>query len=302
MIIEKRKNQDILELKPEFANKSLFILDLDGTVYKGNELIPGVDIAVNRLTELKKIIYYFTNNASKSRKNFCSKIKGMGLPCELDQVVSSSYFAARMLYEDYKVRSAFILGTDELVATVEEVGISTLNKTVDPKVLYADFLPENIRCDAIICAIDPGLTYARVRTAMELVHRGAGFYATNGDKTFPEAKQVWPGAGMTIGAIETVVGFPPKIVFGKPNIYGIDFIFRDLKKQFPTQKFNYSETLIIGDRLETDIAQANNAKIDSVLVEMGIHTRKDVPKKPKNDEERKLIPTYIIPEMIDLFK
>jgi len=302
MILETRKNLENLELKPEFAKKSVFILDLDGTVYKGTELIQGVDVAVKRMIELGKIVYYFTNNASKTRKNFVTKIKNMGLPCELDQIISSSYFAARMLYDDYNVRTAFILGTDDLVTTVEEIGISTLNKKIDPKILYADFLEETIKCDAIICAIDPSLTYAKIRTAMELIHRGAGFYATNGDKTFPESKQVWPGAGMTIAALESVVGYPPKIIFGKPNTYGIDFIFRELKKQYPSKRFTTADTLIVGDRLETDILQANNAKIESVLVETGIHTRVHVPKKPKNDEERKLIPTYIIPEMLDLFK
>ncbi|MBD3353265.1 MAG: HAD-IIA family hydrolase [Candidatus Lokiarchaeota archaeon] len=288
-----------MSLKDIYMEKDIFILDLDGTVYRGKSIITDADNAIKKLLNMGKKVIYLTNNATKTPQSFCTKLNNMNIPCNLSQIVSSGYITSKMLAEEYNVKSAYILGTKELVHTIESQGITTLNNTLNEKKLLADFLDSSITCDAVVCAMDLSLTYAKIRTAMELINRGASFYATNGDKTFPESQQIWPGAGMTIAAVEACVGRPPEIVFGKPNTYGIDLIFQELNKNNKTYK--RSDAILIGDRLETDIWQANNAAIDSILVETGIDTRNTIPKKPYKDNENYLVPTYVEAHIKNLF-
>lgn len=291
---------DVIHLKPEFADKRVFILDLDGTVYRGKDMIQDVDKTVRKLMNLNKTVIFLTNNATKTRENFKKKLENMNIPCMIEQVISSGFIAAKMLFEDYDVRTAFIIGTDELVSVMESVGIQTLNNSVHEKILYAPFLSKDIVCDAVVCAMDVNLTYAKIRTGMELVNRGAELFATNGDKTFPESKQVWPGAGMTVAAMQACVGRPPKVVFGKPNIFGVELIFRELNRKSES-RIEKSDAIVIGDRLETDIWQANNAGVDSLFVETGINTRDDIPANPKSKDERNLIPEHVLPHIKDIF-
>ncbi|MCP4760286.1 MAG: HAD-IIA family hydrolase [archaeon] len=289
------------KLKPEFDKKKIFIFDLDGTVYRGKELIPKVDLYISRLTELGKKVIFLTNNATKTRNSFVKKLNKMNIKCDIDQVISSGYIAVKMLYEDYNARSIFCVGTYELVELAESAGLATINNKVSSEVLFAPFLDKSISCDAVLCGMDPGLNYAKIRTAMELIARGADFFATNADKTYPEAGQVWPGAGVTLASIETCVGKSPKVIFGKPNTFGIDFIFRELNKNKPNQKYTKKDALIIGDRLETDIWQANNAGVDSLFVETGINTRNDIPQNPKSTTDHNLVPTFVLSEIGEIF-
>jgi HAD superfamily hydrolase (TIGR01450 family) len=291
-----------MDLKPEFKKKKVFVFDLDGTVYRGKNLIPNVDTSIKKLIELGKKVYYLTNNATKTRESFAKKICDFGIHCIPEQIITSAYVACKLLISDFKIKSVFILGSNELMSFFTDVGINVLNLSLNLEILFADFLDKSIKCDAVVCAMDHALTYAKIRTGMELINRGAEFFATNGDKTFPESGQIWPGAGMTLAALESCVGRPPKVIFGKPNTFGIDLILNELNQQGNNkQKYEKSDILIVGDRLETDIVQANNAGIDSVLVLTGISSRKDVPINPKTEHEKRLIPSHICSEIKDLF-
>ncbi|MHA1870199.1 MAG: HAD hydrolase-like protein, partial [Promethearchaeota archaeon] len=141
---------------------------------------------------------------------------------------------------------------------------------------------------------------------------GAEFFATNADKTLPETKQIWPGSGTMMAAIQTCTDKPPKIIFGKPNRYGIDFIFKTLQNKYNTSKnsnnfmedsgyLTFKDFLIIGDRLETDIAQGNNLGIDTVLVETGIHKKKDIPLNFEDINLKKLVPKFILKNLFEFF-
>lgn len=290
-----------MELKKEFQKKKVFVFDLDGTIYRGKNLIPYVDKCIENLTALGKKVFYLTNNATKTQESFAKKINDLGIPCSKDQIITSAYVASRMLFEDYKIKSVFILGSTELMSYFLELNINVINQTISSEILYADFLDKMISCDAVVCAMDHTLTYAKIRTGMELINRGAEFFATNADKTYPESNQIWPGAGMTVAALEACVGRPPKIIFGKPNTYGIDLLLKNLNHNSGDTIYSKSDLLIIGDRLETDIVQANNAGIDSVFVLTGINKKEDIPHHPKTEFEKKMIPTHIYREIKDLF-
>ena len=261
----------------------------------------------------KKVIF-LTNNATKTPETFIKKLNGMNIECKPNQLMSSGIIASKMLHEQLGLKKIFVIGTEALVGLMELAGLETLNTKISPNILYADWLDKSILCDAVVIAMDIKVTYEKIRTAQELINRGAEFYATNGDKTFPESKQIWPGAGMIVAAVEATVGRSPKIIFGKPNPIGIDLIFNELNKD--NQNYDKEDAVIIGDRLETDILQANRAKVDSVLVETGIHRRKDIPKNILKDTkdvkdvlkttsdtfDKNLVPKYILNNLMDLFE
>jgi HAD superfamily hydrolase (TIGR01450 family) len=189
-----------------------------------------------------------------------------------------------------------------MIQMTEAAGLKTLNNFYSEEVLFAPFLEKSIKCDAVLCSWDVELTYAKIRTAMELIARGAEFYATNQDTTFPNFGQKWPGTGVIVAAIQTCVRKPPKIVFGKPNVYGIEIIFKYLNNLKSGPKYRYKDALVVGDRLETDIWQANNAGIDSIFVETGINKRSDIPQDPKTKEQKKLVPTFTLSHIKEMFQ
>jgi phosphoglycolate/pyridoxal phosphate phosphatase family enzyme len=286
------------KLKPEFTDFKLFIVDLDGTIYRGEKLIPGADVVINTLHKLNKEVIFLTNNASKLRKSFHEKLSNMNIVCQPERIVSSGLIATKLLFEKYSIRTIYIIGSDDLIQMSENAGLNVINTSIDETILNAPFLDKSIKCDAILCGWDINFTYSKIRTAMELVARGARFFATNSDKTYPHSNQYWPGTGVIVAALEACIGRPPEIIFGKPHTFGIDFIFNMINKGKPI--YNRQNTVIVGDRLETDIIQANLTGIKSILVETGINTRSDIPQS-KSKKDQNLVPTYVIPSIRDIF-
>ena len=124
-----------------------------------------------------------------------------------------------------------MIGTNELVKMIEDTGLQTLNSQYNETQLNASVLDSSIACDAVLTSLDREITYPKLRTAMELINRGAKFYATNSDSTFPESGQLCPGGGVMMAAVQTSVGFPPKEIFGKPNILGLQMIHEIVAKE-----------------------------------------------------------------------
>lgn len=273
--------------------KKVFIFDLDGTIYKGVKIIPGAKSILSDLKAQGKHLIFLTNNATQSRMSFAHKLKNMGIECTEDQIITSGYIASIMLSKSYKINFIYVIGSSELIKMIEDVGIKTLNHTLPENTLYAPFLDSTIRCDAVLTSLDREFNYMKIRAAMELINRGAEFYATNGDTTFPEQGQLWPGGGVMLAAVQACVGREPKEVFGKPNPHGLRMIYENLKEK----GIDLQDMVLVGDRFETDILQANRMGIESVLVETGINTLMDLEKISDLTLRSELTPTYIIPSI-----
>ncbi len=269
-------------------DKKVFIFDLDGTVYTGDALIPGADTVISELQERGKLVYLLTNNATKTRSSFVDKLRAMNIFVTEDQIISSGYITALALARKQEIKSIFLIGTQDLVNMMEEVGIQTLNSIYDESLLYAPVLDPSIKCDAVVTSLDREISYPKLRTAMELINRGAVFYATNSDSTFPEHGQLCPGGGVMLAAVQTAVGFPPKEIFGKPNILGLQMIHEFVSKKGYTLK----DMVLIGDRFETDILQANRMGIESVFVETGVNKINDLEKIDNPKLKAEMAPTF----------
>ncbi len=258
----------------------LVIFDMDGVIYRGPEVVPGVANAIKKLKERDLRVVFNTNNSTASRQMYVERFAKMGVTVAPEEIFTSAYIAALALARAYPpATKVFVVGEVGLVKEMELVGFKAIQ---DPKDL------EGVRF--IIVGLDREFSYARLRAAMQAILRGASFYATNEDVTWPMAKELWPGAGTMVAAIATAVGRRPEKVFGKPSPAAIDLIL---------QQYSLSpiEVLSVGDRFETDIAAGNAAHTDTLLVLTGIGTLAEVAKQPKATR-----PTFVLDSAAEILK
>lgn len=228
--------------------------------------------------------------------SFVETLSKMDIHVTEEQIISSGYIASLALARTPGISTVFVIGTNQLVKMIEDAGLQTLNSQLDNAELFAPVLDPSVTCDAVLTSLDREITYAKLRTAMELINRGAIFYATNSDSTFPEPGQLCPGGGVMLAAVQTSVGFPPKEIFGKPNTIGLQMIYENIAKK----GFSLKDMVLIGDRFETDILQANRMKIDSVFVATGVNTMKDLEEINDPTVKAEMTPTYQIKSIANL--
>jgi glycerol 3-phosphatase-2 len=230
-----------------------FLFDLDGVLYRGTEPIPGAPEAVAALRRAGRGIAFVTNNSARTPAAVAERLIAAGVEASPEEVVTSAGATAELL-AGRGCRSAFVIGEAGIRTALADAGIELL-----------DGEPE--RADAVVVGWDRGADYAKLRTAAVLVQRGASFVGTNGDASWPAPDGTrWPGAGALLAAVATTVGTEPEIV-GKPNAP----LF-----QAALARAGGGRPLVIGDRLDTDIAGAVALGWDSLLVLTGITGREDL--------------------------
>ena len=273
--------------------KKIFIFDMDGVLYRHTEPIPGASEVINELYRRGKIVVFLTNNSTKTPTQYVEKLKTIGISADEEHIFTSATITAHFLAEEYLQDSAeedhhenrrkvivYVVGERGLREALEEKGFILLND-LRPDLEEHHLLPEDVQADLVVMGMDTHLTYAKMRTAMMLILKGAEFYCTNADYNFPVPGTLWPGTGAQVAFLQTALNRPPKKIFGKPSPEGILMILK---------KFGVSrqDAVVIGDRFNTDIWAGNNAGVDTVAVETGINTSADLDETPP--EQR---PKYI---------
>jgi HAD superfamily hydrolase (TIGR01457 family) len=224
-----------------------YLFDLDGTLYRGDEVIPGAVEKVRELAEAGAIVRYVTNNSTQTPEFFAQKLTRMGFPCTPEQVISSAVGTARYLVE-HGVPNAFVVGESGLVSILEEHGVR----------VTTDEHPA-----AVVVGLCRTFTYDLMNEAMRRIRAGALFVATNPDATFPQAGGVLtPGAGSVVAAIRACSETEP-VVIGKPKPYLIQASMEDAG-------LRPEETLVIGDRVDTDIESGTACGCPTFLVLTGV--------------------------------
>lgn len=227
------------------------ILDMDGVVWRGGQPIGDLPAIFARINALQLKVLLATNNSTRSVDQFISRLQGFGVNLEKWQVINSAEASAEILKEKYPAGGpAYFLG---------EVG---LNQAMQA----AGFYHEPETAQFVIAGLDRKLTYESLSQATLLIRSGAPFFGTNADRSLPTPRGLEPGAGSILAAIEAATDVPP-IVFGKPqpDMYQVAL---DRLHTAP------SETLVVGDRLETDIAGAQNLGCLAGLVLSGASDEK----------------------------
>lgn len=237
----------------------IYLFDLDGTIYRGEEALPG---AVETVAELKRrgaLVRYLTNNSGQTRQFFAQKLTQMGFDCSVDEVVGSAYGTAKYCQEHH-LQSAFVVGEIGLVETLREEGIAVHNAL--PNGLP---IPQNVdtQPDAVVVGICKQFDYAFLNAAMQRIRSGAKFIATNRDATYPLENDVQiPGAGSIVSAVATAAGQEPFVV-GKPNPYLVQMVLGELG-------IEPEDAVVVGDRYETDILCGHAAGCPTYMVLTGV--------------------------------
>ena len=234
-----------------FKPLQIFIFDLDGVIYLGNELIPGAKEVLKTLTDRKKQIFFLTNNATQTRVKFSEKLRKMGIPAHPDQIITSAFTTAQVLRKSYPNARVYIIGEEGLINEFKEAGFQIISEeeTENP-------------IDLVIVGLDRNVTYRKLANALCAITNGAKFIATNTDPTLPTDQGLLPGAGCIVAALSAAVGSEPEMIIGKPNPFMIEYILEN-------QQISPIAAVIIGDRYSTDILAGLRAHIKTILVKTG---------------------------------
>lgn len=231
-----------------------FLVDVDGVLVKGGEPIPG---AREALAELKRLgtVVILTNNSTRSRARTADLLQALNFPIAPEEVVTSSYIAARWLLDRAGPSRVWTIGEEGLSEELELAG----HTLVPPQ-----------EAEWIVVGMDRSLTYAKLADALRALLSGARLLATNRDGTFPTPQGLLPGAGAVVGAIEGM-GFFPEAVVGKPSPVAFEIALK-------VAGAAAGEALMIGDRWETDIQGAKRAGLATALVFSGVSSPAELPR------------------------
>jgi len=226
-----------------------FIFDLDGTVYRGERLLPGAKAVVAALRDAGRQICFLSNKPIASREDYAAKLTRLGVPADVDEVINSSYVLARHLAREAPGARCFVIGEPPLVAELERAGLAPV---------------DGPRVDYVVVAFDRTFDYRKLDVALQAVKRhGARLIGTNPDRTCPTEDGEIPDAAGMIGAVEGVTGQRVDPIVGKPSPIMLRVALERLGLEA-------RDCAVVGDRLETDIAMGKAAGLATILVLTGI--------------------------------
>jgi HAD superfamily hydrolase (TIGR01450 family) len=235
-------------LSPLAAAYDQFILDLDGCVWIGDEPTPRAVEAVEALRDAGKDVAYATNDPRSATEDYVARLWKIGIRASMSDVVTVGGATQHLLAETRSGRTAFVIGTDALRRHVADAGLKILNGT--------DLAS---RAEVVIVGGTDELVYNDLRFGALAVRRGAEFLATARDPTYPQPDGLWPGTGAILAAVEVASGRTAEIV-GKPEP---QLFFTAL------DRLGEGRTLVVGDRVDTDLSAARAAQLDAALVLSG---------------------------------
>ncbi|SCF25449.1 Haloacid Dehalogenase Superfamily Class (subfamily) IIA/haloacid dehalogenase superfamily, subfamily IA, variant 1 with third motif having Dx(3-4)D or Dx(3-4)E [Micromonospora viridifaciens] len=254
---------------------TLVVFDLDGVIYLIDRPIPGAVEAVGRLHAEGRAVAYATNNASRRSSEVAALLTGMGVPASPEEVLTSSAATAELLRDRLPAGApVLVVGAEALRAELSAAGLRPVSS--------ADENPA-----AVAQGYGPQVCWADLAEASLAVRAGAPWYATNTDRTLPSPRGPLPGNGSLVAVLRTALGREPDVVVGKPE----PALFATAAR-----RAGAGRTLVVGDRLDTDIEGARRAGLDSLLVLTGVS---DVPELLAAPEQRR--PTYVSVDLAGLF-
>jgi len=232
--------------KISLKNYKGYLLDLDGTMYRGNEPINSAVKFVQNLAN-KKIPYLFvTNNSSQTPEAVVNKLTAMNIPATTDQVMTSSIATARYIQKQSEKANCFVIGEEGLVKALENEGLTVSEKAGE----------------YVVIGIDRQVTYEKLAKAALLVRVGAEFISTNSDKAIPTERGLVPGNGALTSVVTVSTGIEPTFI-GKPEKIIMDQSLQKLG-------LANDEVIMIGDNYDTDIMAGIRSEIDTLMVFTGV--------------------------------
>ncbi|UCF94164.1 MAG: HAD family hydrolase [Desulfobacterales bacterium] len=234
--------------------KRAFICDMDGVLYHGNRLLPGVRKFVDWLKKENKEFLFLTNSSERSPRELKEKLDRLGIQVEASHFYTSALATARFLASQHPNGSAYVIGEPGLINALYDAGFS-MNE-VSP--------------DYVVVGETHSYSFEKIERAVNLVRAGAKLIGTNPDLTDSMGKGISPATGALIAPIELATGLKAYFL-GKPN----PLMMRHAMVMLGCSR---EETVIVGDRMDTDIIAGIHADIETILVLSGVTSKDDLEK------------------------
>lgn len=257
------------EIKEKIRSKKGFISDMDGVIYHGNKLLPGVPEFVQWLKDEGKSFLFLTNSSERTPKELQEKMLRLGIDLDENVFYTSALATATFLATQKPKGTAYIIGEAGLISAMYNVGYSM----------------NNVNPDYVIVGDTRSYSFEKIEQAVNLVLKGARLVGTNPDLTGPVEGGIIPATKALISPIELSTGKTAYYV-GKPN----PLMMRIALKKLGCMR---EDTIIIGDRMDTDIIAGIESGIDTLLVLTGISDRNTVKEFP-------YVPNYILEGVKDI--
>lgn len=246
-----------------------YLMDMDGVLVRGAQLIPGADAFISRLRAANRPFLILTNNSLYTQRDLQARLAQSGLQVNEGELYTSALATAQFLHSQKPEGSAYVIGEAGLTTALHNVGY-----------ILTDTNP-----DYVVLGETLSYSFVRLTQAVRLVHAGARFIATNPDAIGPTESGIVPATGAVAALISEATGVKPYYV-GKPN----PLMMRSALRQLG----GHSETsMMIGDRMDTDIVAGTEAGMTTTLVLTGVTTRQAVERFPYR-------PTHIAESVADI--
>jgi NagD protein len=246
-----------------------YIMDMDGVLVKGKEIIPGADRLIAQLKEQQREYLVLTNNSLYTQRDLEHRLTMIGLEIPAERIFTSALATAYFLQSQCSEGTAFVIGESGLSQAVHDIGYVITD--MDP--------------DYVVLGETNAYDYESITKAVRLIEQGARFIATNPDASGPTEHGTVPGCGAMAALIERATGKAPFFV-GKPNplMMRSALNFMDVHSE---------DTVMVGDRMDTDILAGVESGVRTILVLTGVEKREDVEKYPYR-------PTWILDSVADI--
>ena len=251
------------------------LVDLDGVVWEGRELLPGAVETLRELIESGKEIVFVTNNSVRSPDAYAERLRDSGIGVADDRVITGGVATARLAAERVGVGgTAFVIGAPGFKDTVAAAGLELVE---DDSAQAAD---------AVVVSAHREFDYAELLTATRALQNGAALFGTSRDPTLPMPGGAWPGTGATLAAVETASGKRAEIG-GKPE--------RHLFEQARELLGDAGRVAMVGDRIASDIEGGRRAGLATILVLSGASTREQA-------ESSEHAPDHVLDDLTGLLR
>ncbi len=246
-----------------------FMIDMDGTVYKGGELIPGATDFIADLKARGIPFVFLTNNSSHSRSYYYDKLIRMGFDVSMENVLTSNIATMRFVLSERPGKRVYVVGSEDVADEVRKAGVDVVEE--DPDIVYLTF--------------DRSITYDKINKAYKALMKGAELIATHPDDVCPTETDYDIDIGPFIRMFEEMCQ-TKAVIIGKPNRLMLEMAALEMG-------IDPSGTVMVGDRLYTDMRMGIDAGISTILVLSGETSRADL-------EASDIEPTYVLDSVSDI--
>lgn len=258
----------------KLKEKTLYLLDMDGTIYNENEIFDGTLEFLEEIERRGGQYVFITNNSSKSVEDYVQKVRAMGIKAEYENFYTSGQATAMYLKENYPNQVVYCMGTKSLIKELREAGIGVVTEVDE-------------RAGVVLLGFDTENTSEKIRNTCIMLGRDVAYLATNPDLVCPVSFGYIPDCGSMSIMLKNATGKEPFFI-GKPEPIMVNCVLKKLNCK-------REDAVIVGDRLYTDIKTGANAQVDTICVLSGEASMEDI-------LQGEVEPTYIFKSVKEIYE